>query len=322
MKLNFLSSLLIITFCIANLNLTTFAQFNDTVYNEEANVLETETGNIHGTLLIPKTKKKPKVILIIAGSGPTDRNGNNIMMTNNSLKLLAEGLYKKGYATLRYDKRGVGESKDALKNSSDIRFEHLVNDAVEWVQKLNKDKRFNEVIIIGHSIGSLIGILACQKSKVKGFISLAGVGRPGGELLDDQLQQQPTFVYKAAKPILDSLMQQKTVEEVPELLHNLFHPNLQPYLLSWFKYDPRTEIAKLGQDILILQGTTDIQIQVKDAEALAEAANGSTLSIIEGMNHILKITEEDRNKNLATYYNATLPIPEKLFEVINEFLKK
>ena len=62
---------------------------------------------IDGTLLIPTDIEKPNLAIIVAGSGPTDRNGNQNLLKNNSLKKLAEGLSKEGIATFRYDKRIV-----------------------------------------------------------------------------------------------------------------------------------------------------------------------------------------------------------------------
>ena len=76
---------------------------------EEAVTLKTSSGNLEGTLLLPEIEKPP-VVLIIAGSGPTDRNGNNPSLKPNYLKMLAEGLHKNNIASLRFDKRGVAES--------------------------------------------------------------------------------------------------------------------------------------------------------------------------------------------------------------------
>ncbi len=284
--------------------------------------LETETGKIEGALLVPEGKAKFPLVLIIAGSGPTDRDGNNPVMKNNSLKMLAVGLVENGIASVRYDKRGVGESKSAALSESDLRFENYVQDARAWVEFLSKDNRFSEIIILGHSEGSLIGMIAAQNSEVDKFISLAGVGSPAGEIIREQLKPQPPFVLEQSLPILEKLEKGETVAEVPPMLASLFRPSVQPYLISWFRYDPRQELAKLNKPVLIIQGTTDLQVGVADAEKLADATKRAELQIIEGMNHILKEAESDRAKNLATYSIADLPLKTDLVKSVVEFIRK
>jgi alpha/beta superfamily hydrolase len=123
-------------------------------------LLKTPTGTLSGTLLIPGEISKYPVALIIAGSGPTDRDGNNTSMKNNSLKLLATSLAEHQIASLRYDKRGIGASREAAISEADLRFEDFIEDARDWIGLLIKDKRFSEVIVIGHSEGSLIGMVS------------------------------------------------------------------------------------------------------------------------------------------------------------------
>ncbi|MFA7493407.1 MAG: alpha/beta fold hydrolase [Proteiniphilum sp.] len=284
--------------------------------------LETKTGKIEGTLLCPPAVKKMPVVLLIAGSGPTDRNGNNPMMTNNSLKMLAEGLFEKGIAVVRFDKRGIAESKDAGLQEVDLRFESYVKDVEEWVELLKKDGRFSEVHILGHSEGSLIGMIAAQKEKRGKFISLAGVGSPAGEILREQLKAQPPMVLQMALPFIEKMERGETVDDVPQMLQALFRPSVQPYMISWFKYDPKKEIAKLNKPILIIQGTTDIQVTISDAEKLADANKKARKYIIEGMNHILKEVEIDRQKNLQTYSMPDLPLKEGLIDIIVAFIKQ
>jgi pimeloyl-ACP methyl ester carboxylesterase len=284
--------------------------------------LKTETGNLEGSLLIPETKERIPIALIIAGSGPTDRNGNNPMMTNNSLKMLASGLTENGIATLRYDKRGVGKSISAWTKEFDLRFETYINDVKHWIDLLKKDKRFSEIIVIGHSEGSLIGIIASQQTEVAKFVSIAGIGESAGNLIRNQLKDQPKFILDQSLPIIDKLEKGDTVNKVPPFLFSLFRPSVQPYIISWFKYDPQKEIAKLEIPILIIQGTTDIQVKVEDAEALAKSKPNAEKYILNGMNHILKEVELDKTKNIATYNNPELPLKDGLIEILVNFIKK
>jgi len=145
---------------------------------------------LHSTLLLPKDTTKPMpIVLLISGSGPTDRNGNSPMLPgkNNSLLMLAEGLASNGISSLRYDKRGVGESAGAMVAEADLRLDTYVDDAMSWCEQLRKDKRFSVVIIAGHSEGSLIGMLAAKRCNADGFISISGAGRAAADILRTQL---------------------------------------------------------------------------------------------------------------------------------------
>jgi uncharacterized protein len=282
--------------------------------------LETKTGKVFGTLTAPEKFSKIPVALIIGGSGPTDRDGNNPMMINNSLKMLSTELSKSGIATLRYDKRGIGESKDAMKNEADLRFDDYVNDAKEWILKLKQDKRFSKVIVIGHSEGSLIGMLAATNADK--FISIAGAGQSADKTLREQLNAQPQFIQDLCFPIIDSLKNGKTVENVNPMLSALFRLGVQPYIISWFKYDPQTEIKKLSIPTLIIQGTNDIQISTEDANRLLKAKPDAKLILIDKMNHIFRIVEGDRDTNMATYNNASLPLAGELTKCMANFILK
>ena len=288
--------------------------------NEEIVTLSTQTGDIEGTLLIPETDKTPPVALIITGSGPTDRNGNNPMMTNNSLKMLATDLNKNGIASLRYDKRGVAKSRNDGFKESDFKFEHLIQDAKDWIALLNQDDRYSDIIVIGHSEGSLIGMIASQDANVSKFISIEGAGQTVDKLIKSQLESQPPMVLEKSLPILDKLVHGETVENVPTMLNSLFRPSVQPYLISWFKYDPQIEIAKLKIPVLIIQGTTDIQVNVDEAERLANANQKAVIKMIEGMNHIMKVAELERQKNIQTYYQPELPLADGLVKSIVDFI--
>lgn len=297
-----------------------FQSFSSIAQNAEIVELNTETGSIEGTLFVTDLEGPMPVVLIIAGSGPTDRDGNNPMMKNNSLKMLASELYDRDIASLRFDKRGIGESANAGISESELRFESYINDVTGWISFLKNDKRFSKIIIAGHSEGSLIGMAAANISNVDKFISIAGAGQPADSIIRQQLESQPAFILDEALPILDQLANGQTVAEVPPILNSLFRESVQPYLISWFKYDPQLEIAKLDIPVLIIQGDTDIQVNVTQAKLLADAKPGAQLKIIEGMNHVLKNSETDVQKNIATYSQPDLPINSSLINCIEQFI--
>lgn len=290
-------------------------------FKETPAVLKINNDQIFGTLTVPDGVKKCPVALIIAGSGPTDRNGNNSMMKNNSLKMLAEELAKNGIASLRFDKRGIGESKKSAVAESSLVFENYTEDVKSWINYLKQDKRFTQLTVIGHSEGSLIGMIASAKANK--FVSIAGAGESADKLIKTQIASKSNKqIEDMTFPIIDSLKAGNKVNKVDPLLNSLFRASIQPYLISWFKYDPQTEIKKLTIPVLIIQGNNDLQVSVKDAENLSKAKANSELVIVDKMNHIMKIIDGDQKANMESYNNETLPISETLVHKIVSFIKK
>ena len=291
--------------------------------------LETMTGALHGTLLVPEAESPITVALILPGSGPTDRNGNGPLVQTDAYKLLAEALAENGVASLRIDKRGVGESAAALPNEADIRFNTYISDAVGWLAQLREDPRFGEVAVIGHSEGALVGLLAAKQADADLYVSLAGAGERASNTLRTQLSAQlPDALMQEVDTVLSRLEAGQTVDPLPENIAgvpgvaNLFRPSVQPYLISWFKYDPAREIASLEVPTLIIQGTTDIQVSAKDAQKLKAAKPDAELVMVEEMNHVLKAAPIERSANLATYNDPSLPLADGLIGPLITFLEE
>ena len=300
-----------------------------TRYKEQPVTYETisipvENGNLKVALEKPTEEKPSPVALIIAGSGPTDKDGNSVIAgKNDSLKMLAEGLANEGIATIRYDKRGVADNAGLFTKEEDVSFDLFADDAVKIIQYLQSNEAFTSVHVIGHSEGSLIGMIAAQKTGVESFVSLAGAGREVDELLLEQLAGQLTpALTTETKNVITSLKKGEIVENVSPELQGLFRPSVQPYMISWLKYNPASIIQKLENRTLIVQGTNDLQVKVTDAEALKKAKNDAVLLYLEGMNHILKVAPTDRARNLATYSDPTLPLHEELIPAICAFIKE
>jgi pimeloyl-ACP methyl ester carboxylesterase len=290
---------------------------------DETAVMKTKNGELEGTLSLPQTKQTIPVVLIIAGSGPTDRNGNQDDLENNSLKYMAEELRKNDIAAFRFDKRGVGQSA-GMGDGSDPQFETYVNDVRDWINFLAADKRFSRIIVAGHSEGSLLGILASQKNKkVNAFISIAGAGRPIDIILKEQLNNLPDNVKTIVFDMMERVKKGDTITNVPPIFYPLFGPTIQPYMHAWLQYDPAVEIKKLKMPVLIVQGTTDLQVSVKDAELLAGADPKNELKIITNMNHVLKNCEAtDKDAQKPYYSNPDLPINTELVKSTVEFIRK
>jgi pimeloyl-ACP methyl ester carboxylesterase len=295
---------------------------------EEEMVLHAGEFKIYGTLKVPDTKGKVPIALFIAGSGPTDRNCNNPQMTCNTFKMLTDSLNNHGIATLSYDKRGIAQSVTKQKEE-DLRFEDFVEDAKSWIDLLSQNKRFSEIIVIGHSEGSLIGMIACVNNpKASKFISIAGVGSSADEILKEQLSKrlegQPITIKSQVFSYIDELKQGRLLEDVPASLYALFRPSVQPYMISWFKYDPPKEIAKLKIPILILQGDLDVQVSENEAKLLYEANPNAKKVVIKNMNHVLKNSQStDLNEQIKdSYNNPNTPVNQELVEYIVAFVKQ
>jgi pimeloyl-ACP methyl ester carboxylesterase len=295
----------------------------DPSLKESPVLLKTLSGSISGTLTVPvNANGKIPVVLIIPGSGPTDRDGNSakLGLNGNTYKMLANDLGKNGIATLRYDKRLVGQSVSSTKEK-ELRFEDYVDDAVGLINILAEDQRFSKMVVLGHSEGALIGLLAIRDQPASAYISVAGAGRPADIIVTEQMKSQPKYVADNFKTMLDSLRKGKFTENIDPKLYPIARPDIQPYLMSWFRYSPAREIKKVKMPVLILQGTNDIQVPVTDAELLKKAKSDATLLIIPGMNHILKEAPADREKNIATYSKADLPLKPELVTGIVNFIK-
>jgi len=289
---------------------------------QEEKTISVNTCDLKGTLLFPKKMKgKVPIVIFIAGSGPTDRNGNNPTMKNNSLKMTAEQLCLNGIASFRYDKRMIAESVDTILKEEDLRFETYINDAVEVINFIKKDERFSQVIIAGHSEGSLIGMVAVEKTKVDKYISLAGVGVTADIILKKQLESKKT-IKEESFAVIDSLKKGIQVDSLSEALAPIFRSSVQPYMISWFKYNPKNEIAKLKIPVLIIQGTTDIQVDTTNANLLHSALPNSELHIIKDMNHVLKQCGDDYTENLKTYFTPDIPLNTELIGILAKFIKK
>ena len=291
--------------------------------------LQTPTGVLHASLDLPtetaEAGKRVPVVLVLPGSGPTDADGNSSMTKNDSLKQLGEALAKSGYAVCRIDKRGVGRSSAAIVKESDLRFDTYVDDAVAWIKHLKSDPRFSKVHLIGHSEGSLIAMLTAQQIEVASFVSIAGAGEDAGTLLRRQLTAQlPPATMQKVEIILKDLESDQPVGEIPNGMDVLFRPSVQPYLRSWLAYDPPKEIAKLDStNVLIIQGSTDIQVSVNNADLLTKGMASANKVIIADMNHVLKeVAAKTLADQQAQYTDPSIPLHPQLIAPIVEFFSK
>lgn len=290
---------------------------------KEISITSAAGTQLYGTLLSKNNRQK--LAIIIAGSGPTDHNGNSTLgPATNEYQMLAYSLDSQNIATFRYDKRGIAKSAFKGMKEGDLVFDDYVKDAEKIFDYLHDTLGFKNIYFIGHSEGSLIGMLASEKRKVSGYISVAGAGRPIDVILDEQMQKQllPDSVKQQISVIFNQLKKGKEVDNIPSSLTMLFRKSVQPYMISWLKYSPQKEIEKLNCPILILQGGCDIQVQEVDAKNLHEANRKSTLDIIPTMSHTLKNAGKDCVDENKTYTDGSMPLDKILVSDIVKFIEK
>ena len=282
-------------------------------------------GSLAGTLI--DAGKRSRVVVIIPGSGPTDRDGNNPLGGRPSnLRMLAEGLAERGITTVRIDKRGMFGSKAAVANGNDVTIAAYAADAHAWAKAARTATGAKCVWLLGHSEGSLVALAAAQDPRdLCGVISVSGAGRKLGTVIREQLTSNPAnaTILTPALATLDSLEKAQKVDSatLPAPLQPLFNNAVQPYLIDLMAQDPARLAATLKLPLLIVQGGRDLQVKVADADVLAAAQPKAKLVILPGVNHVLKIVASDSPAaNFATYGDPSLPIAPGVVDAIAGFV--
>jgi pimeloyl-ACP methyl ester carboxylesterase len=213
----------------------------------------------------------------------------------------------------------VGETISSTKESQ-LRFDDYVDDAVGLITQLHDDPRFSKVIVLGHSEGSLIGMLATAGQPVSGFISVEGESMPADKILAEQIKSQPEFITKNFKALTDTLRRGKIYDQVDPALYSIARASVQPYLMTWMRFDPTREIKKVKVPVMIVQGTNDLQVSISDSEKLKKAKSDAKLVTIIGMNYVLKEAPAVTAANIATYNQPNLPVKPELVTAIVDFV--
>lgn len=274
-----------------------------------------------GTLTLPGNSAAGKTLIIfIQGSGPVNRDGNAPMMKNDGIKKIAHELAEEGIATFRFDKRIFKMDKLRIKEE-DLRFKDFVKDVNSIITYFKNEERFEKIILAGHSEGSLIGILAAGENDVDAFISLAGAGRPIDQIIVEQIAKQSEELSENAKVAFGEMSKTGSTVNYSPFLESIFRKSVQPYMHSWMIYDPAEEVAKLEMPILVINGSFDIQVDVKDAENLHKSAQNSKIVILDKMNHIFRKIDGEHLENTKAYNEPQRPLHPELIPVISEFVK-
>jgi len=275
---------------------------------------------IKGTLYTPeKAAKKTNLVILIAGSGPTDRNGNTPMGENNSLKFLSQDLASKKIAVFSYDKRIFTQIANKAFDEKTLRFDDFIKDTKDVIAYFRAQKTYHKIVIAGHSEGAQIGMIAAA-GNADGYISIAGPGRPIDVIISEQIEKQAPTLKEEVQNNFEILKKGETFELKNQMLASIFRESVQPYIISWMRYNPAEEIKRLRIPVLLINGTKDLQVQVLDAELLKKGKPDAKLEIITDMNHLLKEIKTDEKENTASYSNATLPVMPIVIDKIAEFV--
>lgn len=295
--------------------------FSQSEINTEDFLIYNDSIQLPGTLTYNKSLKKQPLAIFIHGSGNVDRNGNQAGLANaNYIKLLSEALNKNNIAFCRYDKRTSTRTnmKFLIKG---MNFNSFVEDAQLVLDKFKNDKRFSKITIIGHSQGSLVGMLISKNGADK-YISLAGPANSIDKAMVTQIRQQSgDSIANIVSNHFKELKTKGKIENVDPNLFSIFNPINQNFFGSWLAYNPKEEIRKLAIPTLIINGTKDLQVFESDAKALHTALPNSELKLIKNMNHVLKNITKDED-NLKSYRSPDFELSQELAETIIAFIKK
>lgn len=283
-------------------------------------------GPLAGTALGSPDTDAP-VVLIVPGSGPTDRDGNSPLGVRAfSYRLIAEGLAARGIRSVRIDKRGMFGSSGAIADANAVTIEDYAADIHSWVATIRATMRVPCVWVLGHSEGGLSALVAArQPHGICGLLLVSTTGRPLGDVLREQIAANPANapIRQEAAAIIAKLEAGQRVDEddINPSLRPLFRPEVQGFLASTFAFDPAKLLVEYAGPVLILQGLRDIQVGRVDAERLHRSRPDAALALLPDANHVLKaVASDDRAANIATYQDPDSPLAEGVIEAIAGFV--
>lgn len=290
--------------------------------NEITDTVNTIDGGVlYGTLTQPEGQQHGPVVLIIAGSGPTDRNGNSLFLPaaeSFSYQQLAQGLAASGIASLRYDKRGTGQSTAFQKSLMTLTIDDYTADAEACIAHLQRSGKFSSISVIGHSEGGIIGLILAQHSHLKCLIPLSTPGETTDKVLLEQLKPRLSdSLYQQSVSILNDLRQDKTPARVPADLHILFNTGNFNYWKSTFRFDPCALLPTLTIPVLIVGGAADVQVSPAQVTMLQDCKPGTNLVLIEGMTHALK-----NSNGISPDKKSPLPLSPELIPALVSFIRQ
>ena len=278
--------------------------------------LKTEEVNLNnGVIQLPGTLSytfdKSPLLIWVHGSGGVDREGNPAKY----IRQFREAVNNQNLAFFSYDKRTANPKNAAFLN--DVLIDDFVSDVEVVISHFKNDSRFSSIILVGHSQGSLLAMMASKNADK--YISVAGAGETIDKTIIRQITNQNAAFGEITAQHFKELRETGSIKEVNPNLLSLFAPQNLLFLSSWLAVNPVDEIKKVSIPTLIVQGDKDIQVLISDAENLSKAKPDAQFVIIKNMNHVLKTIEKDED-NLTSYMSDNFPISEEFIKVITNFV--
>lgn len=274
-----------------------------------------DTVKIAGTL---EYSTDEKLVIIIAGSGPTDRDCNSAMGSKtDAFKKLAAFLTEKSISSFRYDKRGIGKSTKV--DETGMTLNTFAEDASSIASHFKKD--FQKIILLGHSEGALLGSMIAERNHVDAFISVSGTSISFDKILLDQMAKYPKIMPELEKHI-NEIKAGQELSEVHPIIKSMFRASIIPFLSSAFKIDPYEEMSKVTKPSLIVGGKCDLQVPPNHAESLKASNKNSELLVIENMGHVLANLEEDCGNAQVAYNAPEMELNPSFAEGVYNFIRK
>jgi hypothetical protein len=271
---------------------------------------------VEGNLVQPEGSKN--LVILIAGSGPIDRDGNQNFTKNAYLKKLAYQLAHENISSFRFDKRIVSQIRSGRADEG-VLFDDFVTDVKSIITFFKSSGSFDHIYLLGHAQGSLVGLLALTED-ITGFISINGSSKNIGDTLIEQVAQSAPELKEATVSVVNELKNGRTTLNYPKSLDNAFNLETQAFLISWMAYEPKEIISKLSVPGLIIHGSKDLQLSTEEGKALYNSCESCKLVVIENMNHMLFEIFGDELENYKSYSDPNFQISKELIGNIVEFI--
>lgn len=302
---------------------------NPANYTEKDIIVKTGTYSLPGILTQPVGKANTPIVILLAGSGPTDKD--EAIGPNKFLRDIAVGLAANGIASLRYDKRTKVYASELNPDSVTLK-EEVIEDANSAISMVNTFANVNssEIYLLGHSLGGMVAPkIASDNSKVKGIILLAANARP----LQDLLLEQTKYIMSLdglndnEKSQLDALDKQVKFSKQSSLTSKTTRSELPmnipaPYWIYLNNYKQVETAGKLKQRIFILQGERDYQVTLDDFNIWKKGMGANknvTLKSYPKLNHLFIAGE---NKSEPKDYETPGSVDSKVIQDISEWINK
>lgn len=301
---------------------------DDSYPGEKRIWVEAERERLPGTLLSPEAASAyPALLILLSGSGTSDRDGNNFSVPgrSDSLALLARALASRGITSFRYDKRGSGEAYSMAESGMSLSLDEHIGDAAKIIGDFIRSEQYSRIIVAGMNEGAWIGAAALNRLENEGLFAdgLAAMdvsGERPADLLQSSLEALGLTLREEARAITQAILAEQPFPEPSAQLADFFAPQRTQWLKSWLAFDPAKEFAGVESALLFIYGEKDLHVTRQAFEKLLDARPQAAARIIPSMNYALKKVDSE-TENFDSFTNPQYPVPEALAELLAAFAR-